>query len=645
MAAMVFSKKDKGIVLRVGRLRFTDGWKGLVCLSDSLGRMFSVADWTECLAKPGLVLENYEEILKKEGSSLVVQKNIAIGPQTLPVVMKYDTRRGGFGGWLRSLCPGRAVRNFRTAIRLFEGSVPVAAPVAAIYKRKYLSVVESIYVAEYVEGSANLYNFLTEQLPGKSMKQYAIKKQLAEQIAGILAKLHRMGLWHRDAKASNFVAYKQADGRCVLKLVDMDGIKRYMLCRRRRQFQPLWRLAASLVGLVNRSDYLRTFTLYCNLCDIREGRRQIYRRLAARARAKWLLGLEKTRKLKDGYNNILIIKPSSLGDIVLALPALSALRKSFPNARICWLARPDFAPLLQNHPHLDEIITFDRKFLGKAWYNTAALRELVVLIKRLREERFDAVFDFQGLLRTGLLSWLSGCKGRFGMANARELGHLFYNRKVTQGRSCIHLVDYYRSIVEASGAKLDEVEFLLPSQGKDERQVEQLLTKRGADKKNYAVFVLGSAHTEKCWPVEKYAVLADKIAVQFGLNIVVVGMEAEKRITTRLKILAKTAVVDFTCLTSIPELVALLRGARIVVSNDTGPGHIAGALGVPVVLIFGPTNPARVAPYGRSETIVVVDGDKRGLELRSSDTRHRIDAIEVKQVYAKVSEQLMPGHP
>ncbi len=138
--------------------------------------------------------------------------------------------------------------------------------------------------------------------------------------------------------------------------------------------------------------------------------------------------------MPEDFNNILIIKPSSLGDIVLALPALSALRKSFPNSRISWLVRPEFAALLENHPHLDEIILFDRKFLGKAWWNPGAFGALVSLIRRLRNGRFDVVFDFQGLFRTASLAWLSGCKRRFGRAGAREFAHIFYTHKVAQGK-------------------------------------------------------------------------------------------------------------------------------------------------------------------------------------------------------------------
>ena len=100
------------------------------------------------------------------------------------------------------------------------------------------------------------------------------------------------------------------------------------------------------------------------------------------------------------YRKILIIKPSALGDIVHALPALTALRRSFPEAKISWLVRPEFASLIEGHPHLDETILFDRKFLGKAWFHPKAFCSLVSLIISLRKKRFDLVVDLQGLLRT-----------------------------------------------------------------------------------------------------------------------------------------------------------------------------------------------------------------------------------------------------
>ena len=239
--------------------------------------------------------------------------------------------------------------------------------------------------------------------------------------------------------------------------------------------------------------------------------------------------------MPKSFKNILIIKPSSLGDIVLALPALSALRRSFPHSRISWLVRPEFAPLLENHPHLDEIILFDRKFMGKAWFHPRAFGALVSLIRRLRNGRFDAVFDFQCLFRTALLAWLSGCKKRFGREGAREFAHIFYTEKVPQGMGCAHLVDYYLEVIRTAGADDISVEFILPKKSSAVESVDRLLTSHGTPNNNYAVLVPGSAHQDKCWPTARFAELADRIAAEFGLSIVATGTEPEAGVIERLK--------------------------------------------------------------------------------------------------------------
>jgi lipopolysaccharide heptosyltransferase I len=344
--------------------------------------------------------------------------------------------------------------------------------------------------------------------------------------------------------------------------------------------------------------------------------------------------------MQDAFKNILIIKPSSLGDIVLALPALSALGRSFPDARISWLIRPEFAPLLENHPHLTETIFFDRKLLAKAWFHPGAFCSLISLIRRLRRKKFDAVFDFQGLLRTAALAWLSGCKNRFGMANARELAHLFYTHKVEQDQDCVHLVDYYLKIVRAAGASDLSVEFVLSQDSGAAVSVGTLLREHDVEPDKYVVFVPGSTDPDKRWPVERFAALADKIASQFHLSIVAAGATSEGGFIESLKSLAHVPVANFAGRTSLGELIALLRAARLVVSNDTGPGHIAAALGTPLVLMYSWSNPARIAPYGRPECMIAREPYGRGLDIKSTDPRHNVRNITVDEVYQKVCEQI-----
>jgi heptosyltransferase-1 len=334
--------------------------------------------------------------------------------------------------------------------------------------------------------------------------------------------------------------------------------------------------------------------------------------------------------------NILIIKPSALGDIVLALPALSALRRTFPQAKISWLVRPEFADLLRGHPGLDELILFDRRLLGKWWYQPKAFRELMQLFGRLRKGQFDLVFDFQGLFRTGFFAWLTGSKRRIGMAGSREFANLFYTDKIPQDSSCIQLVDYYLKMVASAGGGQGGVEFKLPQDNNADEQVRKILLSKKVNTGKYVVLVPGAAQPNKRWPIERFAELADKITNKFGLSIVAAGSQGEQEYIDAIG----KGVINLAGRTSVRELVPLMKGTSLVVSNDTGPGHIAAALGVPVVMIFGPTNPARVCPYKRPDCVVAIDTTTRGMKADSYDPKHAITHITVEQVFEKVCWQI-----
>lgn len=332
---------------------------------------------------------------------------------------------------------------------------------------------------------------------------------------------------------------------------------------------------------------------------------------------------------------ILIIKPSALGDIILALPALSALKRSFPGAKISWFVRPEFAPLITGHPYISDIILFDRKQLAKWWCSPDSFKSLWSLIKQLRAGKFDLVFDFQGLFRTGFFSWVTGCKRRFGMAGAKELAHLFYTDKISQDASSVHLVDYYLKMVASAGAKKGEAEFRLPEDVGAAEKIDKLLKSQGVNAK-YAVIVPGAARPNKRWPIERFAELAGKISERFGLSIVATGSQGEREY---IEAIGKR-VINLAGKTAVRELIPLMKRASLVVSNDTGPGHIAAALGVPMVMIFGPTNPARVCSYKRPECVVAIEPNERGMNADSYDPRHDITHITVEQVFETACRQM-----
>jgi lipopolysaccharide heptosyltransferase I len=334
-------------------------------------------------------------------------------------------------------------------------------------------------------------------------------------------------------------------------------------------------------------------------------------------------------------NNILIIKPSALGDIVLALPALSALRRSFPQAKITWLVRPEFADLLRGHPDLNELILFDRRLLSKWWYQPNAFRELMHLLRQLRKGGFDLVFDFQGLFRTGFFTQMTGCRRRFGMAGAREFAHLFYTDKIVQDSSCVHLVDFYLKMVASAGARQGSIEFKLPQDAAAAEAVGRLLKSKGVNG-NYVVLVPSAARPEKRWPIDRFAQLADRIAAKFGMSIVATGSQGERDYINAIG----SGIINLAGQTSMRELISLMKGASLVISNDTGPGHIAAALDVPLVMLFGPTNPARLCPYRKPECLVAVEPEAMGMEIENLAPEYSIDHITVEQVFEKVCQQV-----
>lgn len=337
--------------------------------------------------------------------------------------------------------------------------------------------------------------------------------------------------------------------------------------------------------------------------------------------------------------NILIIKPSSLGDVVHALPVLEALRKAFPESRITWMIRREFAPLLTCVRGVDETLLFERRLLGR-WYTSAGFCAMRELIGRLRGERFDLVLDLQGLLRTALLGWLSGCPMRVGAASAREGAPLFYTHWVRRPEGSLHMVDLYRAMLKAVGVEEFEPYIRFEPPSGVVQSVGALREDAGLEAGRFAVLIAGAAHESKRWPVERFAAVAEFVAKKYGLAIAAVGSPGEKKIVAALQHAATVPIADLCGKTTIPQLVALLAQAGLVVSNDTGPGQIAVALRRPTVLIFGPTNPAWVGPYKQPDAVVAVEPEQRGTAIRSRKPAHRIEQVSVQAVLNAIDRQM-----
>ena len=297
--------------------------------------------------------------------------------------------------------------------------------------------------------------------------------------------------------------------------------------------------------------------------------------------------------LPERVSKCLIIKPSSLGDIIHSLPFLSALRSHFSEAEIHWLVASEFSGFLEGHPMIDKLWSINKSQWKKPYRLASTIREICRLTLNLRAESFDLVVDLQGLFRSGMITFLSSAPARAGFSEAREGATYFYNHRI-KGGTDIHAVERYLKIASALGCDSSNIEFPMPYE-------DYALPALPSD--NYAVIVPGARWESKIWPAVNFGTLASLLPV----HSVIVGSNADNE---RASVVTKHSMgkaLDLTGKTSLKELAGIIRNASFMVTNDSGPMHMAAAFGVPVFAIFGPTSPERTGPYGSGHTIIRSD--------------------------------------
>ena len=340
--------------------------------------------------------------------------------------------------------------------------------------------------------------------------------------------------------------------------------------------------------------------------------------------------------MKTDIKNILIIKPSALGDIVQSLPVAGIIKKNWPGAKIIWLIKKQFADLLKDHPWIDGLILFDSKTAAKALRSFKAYKQVKPFFNQLKATDFDIALDLQGLFRSGFFAFKSSAKKRIGPSTAREFATVFYTDKIKPDPNNPSLLDYHIKMTEAAGCKKFNVGYGLKPNGNDIKRIQTLLKENNLKENNFAILACSSAQDYKCWPEEKFAVLADTISKKYNLKIAAVGTNADKDKIEKISKKAKTIIADLSGQTDIRQLMAVLYKSSIVISNDTGPGYIAYAMKKPVVFIYGPTNPGRVAQRGDNRTVAAIDAFSRGFVKESKNPNHRIEAVSVDMVLNKV---------
>ncbi len=288
---------------------------------------------------------------------------------------------------------------------------------------------------------------------------------------------------------------------------------------------------------------------------------------------------------------VLIVRPSALGDVARTVPALASLKRAHPEAQVDWLVRDTFVDCVRHHPDLGEVVAFPRARFAKFGRSWSTTRQTLAWLNQLKARKYDAVYDLQGLSRSGLFAWWTRAKRRVGFRGARELAWLGYNVKHDVGDRP-HTVDRMLGLLEADGVPAVR-DMRLYTADADRAWAQNFIGEHqlGDD---FAVFAPTAQWVSKQWPIERFAALAERLG---GMNLgraVVVGAPGEVELTRPL---VDAGLVDAVGKTSVGQLMALIERSALAVSNDSAALHLAVGLGRRCVGLFGPTDPAKVGPY------------------------------------------------
>jgi lipopolysaccharide heptosyltransferase I len=325
-------------------------------------------------------------------------------------------------------------------------------------------------------------------------------------------------------------------------------------------------------------------------------------------------------------DRILLIKPSSFGDIVQSLPVLAALKRTWPDAAIDWAVKSEWAQLIEDHPLVHRVMPFPR-----------GLSDVFRCGMALRRQRYQLVIDLQGLLRSGLYAIMSGCSARAGFADGREGSFWCYSRRVRVPHERVHAVDRYLDLVRQLGVATEPpVTFPLPESINERNWADNLWERENVDASQILCVLHPAARWKtKTWPAGRFARLADRLIGEAGLRVILIGGADALGAINEVRRRMKRKALDLGGATTLRQLAALLRRANLLVTNDSGPMHLAAALGTPVVGLFGPTDPRRVGPYGEGHFVL-----RKGIDCsRCNRNRCVLDgacmkAIEVDEVLA-----------
>ncbi|GAC1634125.1 MAG: lipopolysaccharide heptosyltransferase I [Candidatus Acidiferrum sp.] len=328
----------------------------------------------------------------------------------------------------------------------------------------------------------------------------------------------------------------------------------------------------------------------------------------------------------------LVVRLGSLGDIVHTFPAVSALRQSFPSSNIIWLTHPRWKELVNAAGLADEIWEIE----------TRSMSSVAATVRRIRGGKFSTAIDYQGLWKSAAIPFLARVPRRIGFASGsvREFGvPILYSDRVEA--TAKHVADKNGALSLKAGAvrPTEGVRFAVPQGAK--AKVSSLLRDNATGK--YAVLSPGGGWVSKCWPAERYGELARRLFEELGLRSLINFGPGEEGLASKVISTAGTAAA-FPCSGNFDEFMAVLQGAECMVGGDTGPLHLADALGTRVVAIFGPTDPARNGPYwgmrSPGRAAVLRAEDVQSTYKREDAAHPSLLKIGVEEVFAAIRNLL-----
>ncbi|MFH1077152.1 MAG: lipopolysaccharide heptosyltransferase II [Pseudomonadota bacterium] len=310
------------------------------------------------------------------------------------------------------------------------------------------------------------------------------------------------------------------------------------------------------------------------------------------------------RVIPKTIRRILLRSPNWVGDAILATPAIRAIRKYFPDSEISILAKPWVAPVFEQSPHVDHVLIYDASGIHKG------LKGRLRLIRQIKREGFDLAVLFQNAFEAALIAFLGRIPIRIGYDTDGRGLLLTHRAKAVRGTKFkgVHEIYYYLGIITPFGIPEDGAHLTLNLDKEADYRGDKLLEKFGFNAKDKIVGISPGATygSAKRWFAERFGALADKIYDCYGSSILIFGAPGESDIAEETKKAMHTPAVNLCGKTSLCEAMALIRRCCLFITNDSGLMHIASALDVPLIAIFGPTNSKTTGPVGAKSRIVQV---------------------------------------